>query len=76
MFSLGIFELFIILSLALIVLGPENFPKSARKFAVFFHQLKALQEELQKKASSFKKDLDSSSEEDKVSEEKTTHEKN
>ena len=40
MFNLGFLEIFIIVAIGLIFLGPDQFPKVARKFLISFNELK------------------------------------
>ena len=40
MFNLGFLEIFIIVAIGLIVLGPDQFPKMARKFLIAINDLK------------------------------------
>ena len=55
MFSVGLFELLILCASALIILGPEKFPKLAKEFAKFIHQLRSIKEDVRQQASSLKK---------------------
>jgi len=52
MFSIGIFELLILCALALIILGPEKFPKLAKELARLIHQLRSVKDDVQKQVSS------------------------
>ena len=51
MFSLGFFEIIILLSIALIFLGPKRLPQAARELAKFFHQLRAVKDDTAEKLS-------------------------
>ena len=51
MFSLGFFEIIILLAIALIVLGPKKLPAAARELARFFHQLRAVKDDTAEKLS-------------------------
>ena len=51
MFSLGFFEIIILLSIALIFLGPKKLPQAARELARFFHQLRSVKEDTAEKLS-------------------------
>ena len=55
MFSIGIFELFILFALALIILGPEKFPKLAKELARLIHHLRSVKDDIQKQVSSINK---------------------
>lgn len=52
MFSIGILELLIICALALVILGPEKFPKVAKELARLIHQLRSVKDDVQKQVSS------------------------
>ncbi|MDE0151794.1 MAG: twin-arginine translocase TatA/TatE family subunit [Bdellovibrionales bacterium] len=52
MFSIGILELLIICALALVILGPEKFPKLAKELARLIHQLRSVKDDVQKQVSS------------------------
>lgn len=51
MFSLGFLEILVLLSIALIVLGPEQLPKAARTAARFIHQLRAVKDDVYRRFS-------------------------
>ena len=46
MFSLGFLETLVVLSIALIILGPEQLPKMARVVARLIYQLKAVKDDV------------------------------
>ena len=46
MFSLGLLEILFLFSLALIILGPEQLPKTAQKLARLIHQLRAVKDDV------------------------------
>ena len=69
MFSMGLIELLLLCALALIVLGPEKFPKLAKDFSAFIHQLRSVKEDIQRKTSSIQKSP-------AVSSEQSSHSKN
>ena len=52
MFSIGIFELLILCALALVILGPEKFPKLAKELARLIHQLRSVKDDVQQQVSS------------------------
>ena len=54
MFSLGIFEILAILIVALLILGPKKFPQMAKELAQMIHKLRAVQEDINQQAKSFK----------------------
>lgn len=55
MFSIGIFELTILLALALIILGPEKFPTLAKELARLIHRLRSVKEDIHQQVSSLHK---------------------
>ena len=57
MFSIGIFELLILLALALIILGPEKFPKLAKELARLIHRLRSVKEDIHQQVSSINKSV-------------------
>ncbi len=63
MFSIGIFELLIICALALIVLGPEKFPKLAKELARLIHQLRSVKDDIHHQVSSIQKESSATSQE-------------
>ncbi len=46
MFSLGIFEILAILTLALLVFGPQKFPQLAKDIAQIIHRLRSVQSDI------------------------------
>lgn len=59
MFSIGIFEILILCALALIILGPEKFPKLAKELARLIHQLRSIKDDVQHQISSIQKESSS-----------------
>ena len=44
MFSLGFFEIILLLALALVFLGPEKLPALAKEIARFIHQIRSIKD--------------------------------
>ena len=55
MFGLGFFELVFLLGMALVLLGPKEFPRIFRKFLSFLNDMKALQAEAKSELIDFEK---------------------
>ena len=47
MFSLGIFEILVILTIGLLVLGPQRLPKIAKDIAQIIHRLRSVKWDVQ-----------------------------
>ena len=63
MFSIGIFELLVICALALIILGPEKFPKLAKELARLIHQLRSIKDDVHHQVTSIEKESSITSQE-------------